>query len=190
MTRLDVRKGWAAYKAAHDVETNPRRRAILEVMMDHIKWEVLGQPDRILESVSPEAVYRFYGLSATTEMHGKDAIRGFYQGLADSGANVLQLDIEHLAVGDWGLAAHGVWHQVYPGSALAGDGGLVHSDQVDDVHARYLVSQRMAWFFPFTNDDPPLLLGELVYFEQTPFGVRKLAPGEEVFDEVTEGSFS
>lgn len=186
---MDVRKGWATYRAAWARETNPRHRAILEVMMEHIKWEVLGRPERILESVSPEAVYRFYGLGSTTEMHGKEAIRGFYQGLADSGANVLQLDIEHLAVADWGLSAHGVWHQVYPGSALTGDGGLVRSDAVDDPGARYLVSQRMAWFFPFTADDPPLLLGEIVYFEQAPFGLRKLAPGEEVFGPVTEASF-
>lgn len=187
---LDVRKGWAAYKAAFDAETRPRCRKILAVMMDHIKWEVLGQPDRILESVSPDAVYRFYGLATVTEMHGKHEIRGFYQGLADTGANVLQLDIEHLAVADWGIAAHGIWHQVYPGASLLAEGGLVRSDAVDDPSAQYLVSQRMAWFFPFTDEDPPMLLGELVYFEQTPSAVRKLNRGEDVFGEVTEASFS
>lgn len=188
--RLDVRKGWVSYRDAHARAQDPRHRAILAVMMEHIKWEVLGQPDRILESVSDDAVYRFHGLAATTEMHGKAEIRAFYQGLADSGANVLQLDIEHLAVGDWGLAAHGIWHQVYPGAALTGDGGLVHSDSVDDPAASYLVSQRMAWFFPFTADDAPLLLGEIVYFEQSPCDIRKLEPGEMVFDEVSEALFA
>lgn len=188
--QLDVRKGWASYRDAWQRETNPRRKAILAVMMEHIKWEVLGQPDRILESVSPDAVYRFYGLGNTTEMHGKVEIRAFYQGLADSGANVLQLDIEHLGVNDWGIAAHGIWHQVYPGSALTGEGGLVRSDDVDDPSARYLVSQRMAWFFPFTDDASPMLLGEIVYFEQAPCGIRKLAVGEELFGEVNEASFT
>ncbi|MGI9325376.1 MAG: nuclear transport factor 2 family protein [Pseudomonadales bacterium] len=186
---LDITKGWITYRDAHAAESNPRSKAILAVMMDHIKWEVLGQPDRILESVSPDAVYRFYGLGSTTEMHGKDEIRTFYQGLADSGANELQLDIDHLAVADWGLAAHGTWHQVYPGSALLADDNLVRSDAVDDAAAKYLVSQRMAWFFPFTQDDPPLLLGEVVYFEQAPCDIRKLATGEQVFEPVDESSF-
>ena len=47
----------------------------------------------------------------------------------------------------------------------------------------------MAWFFPFTADNPPLLMGEMVCFEQSPFGLRKLASGEKVFGPVTEASF-
>lgn len=188
--QLDLRKGWLAYRNAWMTEQDPRKKAILAVMMDHIKWEVLGQPDRILESVSPDAVYRFYGLGTTTEMIGLSEIRSFYQGLADNGANVLQLDIDHLAVADWGIAAHGVWHQVYPGKSLTSEGNLVRSDAVDDVSAHYLVSQRMAWFFPFTPENPPLLLGEIVYFEQSPSAIRKLKPGEVVFAELNEAVFS
>ena len=187
---LDITKGWVTYRDAYKAETNPRSKAILAVMMDHIKWEVLGQPDRILESVSPDAVYRFYGLGSATEMHGKAEIKEFYQGLADSGANELQLDIEHLSVVDWGLSAHGVWHQVYPGSALLAPDNLVRSDAVDDADAHYLVSQRMAWFFPFTEGEAPQLLGEIVYFEQAPCAIRKLAEGERVFEPVNEASFA
>lgn len=190
MALLDVRKGWDSYDQAFRDEPIPRRRAILAVMKEHLKWEVLGQPERILESVSPDAVYRFYGLGATVEYHGHDEIRGFYEGLAASGANVLQLDIEHLAVADWGLAADGVWHQVYPGSALAGPDGLVQDSSVDDPDASYLVSQRMSWFFPFSDDDAPLLLGEIVYFDQRPCAVRRLDAGDLVVGEVSEAAFA
>lgn len=189
---LDLRKGWQSYQDAFLAETNPRRKAILGVMKEHIKWEVLGQPDKILESVSPAAVYRFYGLGQVTEFHGLDEIRAFYFNLADSGANVLQLDIHNLAVADWGLAAHGVWHQVYPGSSLLGDGGvgLVQDSTVDDPDASYLVSQRLSWFFPFDESPEPLLLGEIVYFEQTPCAIRKLRGDEVVIDELSEEVFA
>jgi hypothetical protein len=187
---LDLRKGWDAYDAAYREEEDPRRRAILAVMKDHLKWEVLGQPDRILESVSQDAVYRFYGLGQTVEYRGLEEIRAFYQGLADSGANVLQLDIEHLAVADWGLAAHGIWHQVYPGSALSGPDGLVQDSSVDDADANYLVSQRMSWFFPFSDHEQPMLLGEIVYFEQQPCAIRKLESHEVVISEVSEDVFA
>ena len=187
---LDLRKGWATYDAAWRAETNPRRKKILAVLKEHIKWEVLGQPDKVLESVCADPVYRFYGLAQETVMRGRDEIRAFYQGLADTGANVLQLDIEHLAVADWGLSAHGIWHQVYPGSSLIGPGGLVQDDSVDDPDASYLVSQRMSWFFPFTDDEEPLLISEIVYFEQKPCAVRKLAPGETVFPKLDESVFS
>ncbi len=187
---LDLRKGWKAYDDAYQKEENPRRKKILGVMKDHIKWEVLGQPDRILESVSPDAVYYFYGLGAPTEMRGFDEIRAFYQGLADSGANVLQLDIEHLAVADWGISAHGVWHQPYPGSVLLEDGGLVDGDGIDDPDSLYLVSQRMGWFFPFTEDEEPLLLNEIVYFDKMAVGCEKIPEGTVISEPLTEAVFS
>jgi hypothetical protein len=186
---MDVRKGWLRYRDAWLAETRPRCKAILAQMMEHIKWEVLGVPEGVLKTVAPGAVYRFYGTGRTLEWHDTGEIRGFYQGLADSGANVLQLDIEYLAVADWGLAANGVWHQVYPGEQLTG-GGLVKSDAVDDVNAKYLVSQRMSWFFPFNHEDPPRLTAELVYLEPTPCAIRKVAPGEDLFGPVSEASFS
>ncbi len=187
---LDLRKGWTTYDEAFQKEQDPRRKKILGVMKEHIKWEVLGQPDRILESVSPDAVYRFYGLGETTEMHGLDEIRAFYQGLADTGANVLQLDIEHLAVADWGISAHGVWHQPYPGEVLLAEGGLVSGEGIDDPDALYLVSQRMGWFFPFTEGDEPLLLGEIVYFDKIACAVEKIPEGTVISEPLSEAVFS
>lgn len=38
----------------------------------------------------------------------------------------------------------------------------------DDQDARYLVSSRLAWFFPFTEDEVPKLISDIVYFDPIP----------------------
>jgi hypothetical protein len=186
--KLDEIKGWRAYAELRETETNPRRRKMLANMMDHYKWECLGEPDKLLEGVHPEAHYRFYGGPEVLHIRGHDEIRAFYQGMADSGANRLQLDVDNMLVDDEVVSAHGTWHQVQYGHTLQGD-GLATSDVVDDPDARYLTSQRMAWFMPYSDDEEPLLTAEIVFFHPAPLEVRKLAEGEEVFGKLTEDMF-
>jgi len=188
---LDQIGGWAAYARLHKAQTSPRRQAMLANMMDHVKWEILGEPDRLLEGVHPEAEYRFYGLGGDAlVMTGHEQIRPFYQQMADTGGNVLQQDVDHLVIDDDVIVGHGVWHHVMPGTELTGEGLSARNDAVDDVDASYLVSQRYAWFLPYSHDEVPLLLNEIVYFHPPLLAIRKLAPGEVVFEQVTEDMFT
>lgn len=123
-------------------------------------------------------------------MKGHDEIRPFYQQMADSGGNVLQQDVDNLLVDDEAVAGHGVWHHVMPGSELTGDGLSASHEAVDDLHANYLVSQRYAWFMPYSHDEVPMLLGEIVYFHPPLLDIRKLAPDEVVFESITEDMFT
>lgn len=186
---LDQVAGWTAYARLHAVEENPRRKAMLANIMEHYKWEVLGEPDRLLEGVHPDAVYSFYGFGGEAiVMKGHDEIRPFYQHMAETGANVLQQDVDHLLLNDEVISGHGVWHQVQPGRDLLG-GGTATSDVVVDPDGRYLISQRYAWFLPYSDDEVPMLMGEIVYFHPPLLSIRKLAPGEEVFGKLTEDMF-
>ena len=187
---LDQLDGWRSYARLHAEQTDPRRKAMLANMMDHYKWEVLGQPDRLLGGIDPDAHYRFYGLtSGIMEMRGHAEIRAFYQSLVDTGANVLNMDVHYLFVNDEAVAGHGVWHQVYRGADLMSEGGIAYSPDADDPDGRYLISQPQGWFMPYSDDETPLLLGEIVYLNTEPLAMRKLDEGEEVFNEVTEKDF-
>lgn len=188
---LDQIEGWAAYARLHATETSPRRKAMLANMMDHYKWEVLGEPRRLLEGVHPDAVYHFYGLGGdAVEMHGHSEIEPFYEQLAATGANILQQDVDNLLLDDEVLAGQGVWHHVMPGKELTGEGLSAPHPTVDDVSADYLVSQRYAWFMPYSADEVPLLMGEIVYFHPPLLSVRKVEPGEVLFEKVTEEMFT
>ena len=188
--KLDQLKGYRDYARFADEQTDPRHEKIVRVMMEHYKWEVLGQPDGVMKTLVPDPHYRFYGLRSSFELRGLAEVRPFYEELATSGANVLQLDMEYLLVNDTCLAGSGVWHQVYRGETVMAEGGLVSSDQITDPDGRYLLSQAMGWFMPFNSDEEPLMLGELVYLHSEPLSVRKLAEGEEVFEPVTQADFA
>jgi hypothetical protein len=169
---------------------DPRRAAMVRVMMDHYKYEVLGQPDGVMKTLVPDPHYRFYGLSSgIVELHGLTEVRSFYEELAASGANVLQFDVDYLLIDDTCISGFGAWHQVYRGETVMAEGGLVSTSKITDPDGRYLIKQTMAWFFPYNSDEDPKLLGEIVFFNSEPLSVRKLDEGEEVFAPITEDDF-
>jgi len=43
-------------------------RAILDTMKEHLKWEVLGYPDKVLETVAEDGSYHFYGLGGYMQL--------------------------------------------------------------------------------------------------------------------------
>jgi hypothetical protein len=188
MPVLDLNKGWRAYDDAQKATDNSRHKAILETMKDHIKWEVLGHPEKVLETVADGGSYHFYGLGDYIEFPDYESIKGFYQSMVDNGTNVLQLDIDHLAVADWGIAAHGTWHQAFPMADLPDK--LPNGFVPDDADARYLVSSRLAWFFPFTEDEVPKLISEIVYFDPVPTAIRKLDADEVLYETLDETVFA
>lgn len=60
----------------------------------------------------------------------------------------------------------------------------------DDPDARYLVSSRLAWFFPFTEDEVPKLISEIVYFDPIPTTIRKLGTDEVPYEALDEAVFA
>jgi hypothetical protein len=188
-TKMSPIAGWRAYARLHEAQTDPRRKAMAANMMDHYKWEVLGRSDLVLKGVAPDAHYQIYADKAIY-LTGHDEIRTFYQSLLDSGSNVFDMDVKYLSVDDESVSGFGIWTTVYPGSDLMSEGGIVHSDDVDDPDGRYLVSQPQMWVLPFNHDAVPLLLGEIAFQHPEPISIRKLEPGEEVFSPVTEEMFT
>jgi hypothetical protein len=60
----------------------------------------------------------------------------------------------------------------------------------DDADARYLVSSRLAWFFPFTEEEVPKLISEIVYFDPIPTAIRKLETDEVLYETLDETVFA
>jgi len=183
MPVLDVLRCWKQYDERLRGTDGARQRAILDGVKDHLMWELLGNPAEVMATVCARPLYRFYGPDGTQEVAGVDAVKAWYQEQVDLGLNLFEVNMEHLAVQDWGLAGRGGWDQVF-------DAGIVPASvNIDRSQGdrRYLLSTPIAFFFLF--DEDAKLVSELNYFS-TPTLVREVAADETISDPLSRESFA
>jgi hypothetical protein len=171
---IDPNRTWQEVEERLAVETDPVLRHNLEVVLDHMHAEAVGDLEGLLVSLSDDVAYHAYGAPAESSPVGKAGVRKFYEDFIASGATKLEFDIDRLVVDRHCVLTEGVMRMAYPGRTLAS-----RSIAVDDPDAFYLYEARMATLWPF--DDDGLLLGEDTYTGGDGFaGIadRKLAPGD------------
>jgi ketosteroid isomerase-like protein len=171
MVLIDPKVTWAKVEARLATEKDPTLRRNLATVFAHMKAESIGDLDGLLETLSDDVQYHFYG-SPEPDPTGKAGVRQFYENFIAGGATRLQLDIDRLVVDDTCVVTEGVMRMAYPGRTLAAQGVVV-----DDPDAFYLYEARMAVFWPF--DDQGLARGEDTYTAGDGFaGIadRKLRP--------------
>lgn len=170
--RIEPLKGWHRYTELMNAETDPRRRAMLDNMRHHLKYECLGDAE-IFNTMVPSPEYRFYASFDNAVLKGMDQIKQFYHDIWDSKTSLVELAIHRCAAADWGVACDGEWYQQVPGSTLLGE------ETADDIDpdAWYLSHAHLSWFFPFEEIDGKMLLGgEICYIDEPGSTVEKLDP--------------
>ena len=168
--RIDPLKGWHRYTGLMNAEPDPRRKAMLDNMRHHLKYECLADP-AIFASLVPDPEYRFYASFDNSVLIGMEAVQSFYHNLWDTRASLVELAIHRCATADWGVACDGEWYQQVPGATLSADGHTV-----DDADAWYLSHAHLSWFFPFREADGRMLLeGEICYIDEPGSSLEKLS---------------
>jgi hypothetical protein len=169
---VDKTKTWRKVEERLDRETSPRKRALLENVLAHMKAESVPDLDGLMTTLGPHPDYHFWGPTGDTGPKGTDAVRAFYTAFASSGAHRLEYDVERLVVDDDCVVLEGVMRIIYPGRTLAAMGRTV-----DDPDGWYLYEDRMVTFWPY--DENAKLIGEDSYTVGVGFDrMRKLSVDE------------
>ncbi len=177
-------KGWHAYTTHMDAETDPKRKAMLDNMRHHLKYECLADPE-IFNTMVPEPDYRFYASYDNAVIKGMPDVQQFYYNIWDTRSSLVELNITHCAAADWGVACAGEWYQQVPGETLIADG-----TEVPDPDAWYLSRADLSWFFPFEEiDGKMLLVGEICYIDEAGATLTQLAPEDVLSMEEAQAEF-
>ena len=159
--KIEPIKGWHAYTALMDQETDPARKAMLDNMRHHLKYECLADPE-IFNTLVPDPDYRFYASFDNAVIKGMEDVQSFYHNIWDTKSSLVELKINHCAAADWGVACAGEWLQQMPGETLVADG-----QDIPNPDAWYLSHAHLSWFFPFRQVDGQMLLeGEICYIDE------------------------
>lgn len=163
--KIQPLNGWHAYTALMDAETDPKRKAMLDNMRHHLKYECLADPE-IFNTMVPDPDYRFYASFDNAIIKGMDDVQAFYANIWDTRSSLVELKIQHCAAADWGVACAGEWYQQMPGETLIADGATIGGD-APDPDAWYLSHAHLSWFFPFREVDGTMMLGgEICYIDE------------------------
>jgi hypothetical protein len=167
--KIEPMNGWHAYTTLMNKEQDPKRKAMLDNMRHHLKYECLADP-AIFETMVPDPEYKFYASYDNAVISGMDAVKEFYDNIWDTRSSLVELKISHCAAADWGVACAGEWLQQVPGATLLADG-----QDIPDPDAWYLSHAHLSWFFPFREVDGKMLLGgEICYIDEPAATLQQL----------------
>ncbi|OZC30067.1 hypothetical protein J8M97_13865 [Gordonia polyisoprenivorans] len=164
---------------------NPLHRKILINYRRHGLLEVSGRYEDLLapSMTVRHPHYRLFEGGQGVILDGMDAVRTFYQQLAEMDMLVMWTGKQKMAVNDWGFSGEAQFNQFVPG-ALLGDNvfAAVGSDTAPesqyDADAYYLVRRTLAFVWPYTEEG--LLIGEHVYEDAESKVVTKVRNDEVI----------
>jgi hypothetical protein len=174
--KLDPTKGYRAVEERLDRTRDPRRRAILACLRDHLLAEATGNFELLLSTLADEPKYHFWidGSGFGGGPRGLAAVRAHYEQLFEEGRSVCEYDIDRIVVDDDVVVTEGFFDQLFPGHVLRKRGATV-----DDPEAVYSHRMRLLLLWPF--DENARLVGEDSYANGAMYlaeNIRKLSPDE------------
>jgi len=176
--KINPANTWAAVQKAYEQETNPLHKELLKQVYLHMKTEVSGQLDPLMDTLTAEPVYHTYGMGPAFGPRGRDEVRAFYTDLIARGGNLFEFDVQRIVVGDTGVVTEGKLRNAYPGEAVMAAGITEVNGEPVDPKAKYAAEVPLITVWPNAGDGK--LLGEDIYFGGNPFaGLVKLAPEDE-----------
>ncbi len=176
MAKIEPHRSWAALEARAEHEQNPRRRALLRQVRDHMEREITGQLEPLMATLTDHPVYHFWG-AAPSALEGREAVRKFYNDMFARGGQQFEVVVERIVVDDDAVVTEGRVRQVHKGAALRalGMSELAGSPLADDDLV--LTDAQLVTVWP--ADAEGRLIGEDIYFGDDPFrNAERLAPEE------------
>ena len=171
MPYIDQNKGWQAVAERLGRTDDVRHRAMLQVLVDHMRAEMDLDLDGMLGGLVPRPEYHTWSAGRDSGPKSLDGVREYYRKLLEVRRGVLEYAIDRIVVDDDTVVTEGVIRAYQPGRA-AREFGF----DVPDVDATYLVAYRALILWPFDREGR--LIGEDGYGTWSPDDFERVPSAE------------
>lgn len=164
---IEPHHSWLPLEARAATEENPRRKALVTAVRDHMEAEIKGQLEPLMDTLTREPIYHFWGQPEPSVIEGRDAVRAFYSGMFATGGQQFEVVLDKVVVSDNHVVTEGQVKQVHKGAALAAVGmAEVNGEPVRDDDL-FVATAQLVTLWP--ADDEDKLIGEDIYFGSNAF---------------------
>lgn len=176
MPKIEPHRSWLPLQERAEREPPGRRRELLLQVRNHMEFEITGQLDPLMGTLTGSPVYHFWG-NAPMEMSGEQAIRAFYRDMFERGGQQFEVVVERIIVDDGAVVTEGQVKQVHRGSALLAMGMNEVAGQAIAADDLVLTTTQLVTVWPADADGK--LIGEDIYFGHDPFrNAEKIEAGD------------
>lgn len=166
MTRLDPpidpERGWRTLDAFVAAQTNPRHKALVAMVQEHMRTEVRGQLEPLMATLTDDPQYHIWGGPEDTGPKGREAVRNFYQALFDASGHHFEFEVRRVIVDDGGVVTEGVLRTPLAGSAARAAGVEEVDGEPVDPQGTYVRQVQLLTVWP--AGEGGRLVGEDIYF--------------------------
>ncbi len=159
--KLNPNNTWRLVEERMEREQDPKTRRNLELVLQHMKSEALGDIEGVVATLCEKPKYIAHDVPDEPSLNpngDKDAVRAFYDlTIVQTGAHQLELNCDRIIADHESVVTEGIMSMAYPGATLKAMGV-----EVDDPDAYYLYQTRMSVVWP-VDAESGLLTGEETY---------------------------
>ena len=163
---FDPDLSWKPLEERIERETDPRRRALLEQVRDHLKTEIGGDHAGLMATLADEPRYHFWGTPVEGGPKGREAVNGFYRAMIEGGGHRFHFHIERVVVDGDTVVTEGQIHQKIDVAALRAAGVEEVEGRALDDAATYVAETQIVTVWPMTPEGR--IIGEDIYFGSPP----------------------
>lgn len=166
MIEFEPEKTWLAIEARMATEANPRVRANLEEVRNHMRAEIRGEHGPLMDTLTAEPRYHLWGTPVEAGPKGRENVSVFYENMIATGGNRFQFDVRLIVADERSVVTEGVMRALMPGTLVRASGvAEVEGEAVADDD-EYVAEWQILTVWPF--DDAGKIIGEDIYFGSPP----------------------
>ena len=162
MPKIEPFANWLALEARAKTESDPRVRTLLTAVRDHMEYEIRGDLEPLMATLTAEPVYHFWNPAGSLKVEGRAAVRGLYTAMIAAGANQFELMVEKVVADRDNVVTEGRVKQVQTGAALLAASRTEVGGTPVKADDLFLTCARLVTLWP--ADAAGKLVGEDVYF--------------------------
>lgn len=166
MITFEPEHTWLAIEARMETEKNPRIRANLEEVRNHMRSEIQGDHKALMDTLTDDPEYHMWGTPEESGPKGWDNVSVFYEGMIASGGNRFHFHVERIVADEDAVVTEGRMRALMPGIALTGSGVESVAGQPVDDSAKYVAEWQILTVWPIAENGK--IIGEDIYFGSNP----------------------
>ena len=166
MPLLNPTHSWTPLETRFRAEKDPHTHKLIKEVRYHVEHEISGDLEALMDTLTLDPIYHFWGTPAPMVLIGRVAVEGFYRQMIAAGGNQFEIVIKRIVADPGSVITEGQVKQVYTGKELAAMGRTdVNGAPVANADL-FLSTTQLITVWP--SDPDGKLVGEDIYFGEPP----------------------